>query len=276
MPTRRMAVLPPVLVLLLGAVAACAGGAAAEGGGAPDVRASAASPSTPPGGTAPRPIVPPEDLVRAIVDARTTAGSYDFTAALGSGDGLVATAGSVHLGQRGPTMSLTMLARDSPPLDLRLVEGTTYVRLGEATGGKFVVVDAADESHPLHSVVAEPMQLADPTMGMGERADAVVGVTVTGEPFELDGVQVQSYEVVVDPSKAPGGTTALGSDAPPGDELPSTLTYEYLVDGEGRVHQLNFTNGDFRARMGFSNWGSASPVAAPTADETAGDDPFTG
>ncbi|UZN03099.1 hypothetical protein [Cellulomonas sp. S1-8] len=276
MLSRRHARLAPALVLLLGALTACAGGATADAGTSPVPLAPApdavlASPEV----TGPATLTA-DDFIRTVVDAQVTAQSYDFTLSLGSGDELMAMNGSMHLGGGSPSFAMFVLMPDAPPMTIRSVAGMNYVSLGDVTGGKFLAVDPQDTSHPLTAVFADSMSQVDPTMGLGEQEAAVVSVTPDGGPVDLDGTQVQRYEVVVDPSKMPEKLAQLEAGLPPGMEVPETLTYTYVVDTEGRIQMVTFDVLGIRGRMGFSNWGSGTPVEAPTAEEITTEDPFTG
>ncbi|MBF0688397.1 MAG: hypothetical protein IR158_11625 [Cellulomonas sp.] len=254
----RRAVVVPSLVALLCVLPAC-GSTPADVAASPS--ATAAATPTPDGAAT----FTTDDLVAAITDAYSTAGSYDFTLVLGTDGALGEVAGSMHLGDvPAYDMTVTMMGME---MRMRAVDGQGYVSLGELTGGKFLAVDPADTSNPFAASFASSMDQADPSMGLKEHQAAIVSVTAVGEPTDVDGVQAQTYEVVVDPRKMPERMAELESNLPPGQELPETLTYTYLITADGLVPEVSYEILGIEGRMTTSNWGAAAPVTAPGADE---------
>ncbi|MBO0923837.1 hypothetical protein J1G44_06450 [Cellulomonas sp. zg-ZUI199] len=260
MLSRHRAVVVPSLVALLCALPACSS-APADVAASPSATAAATpTPEEAVGGTLTK-----DDFVRTITDAFTAVGSYDFTVVLGTDGSLGEVSGSMHLGEV-PSYDMTM-AMVGMEMRMRAVDGTGYVSLGELTGGKFLAVDPSDASDPFAAAFADSVNQADPSMGLKEHEAAIVSVTAVGEPTDVDGVQVRTYEVLVDPRKMPERMADLESSLPPGQEIPETLAYTYLITADGLVREVSYEILGIEGRMTTSNWGAAAPVTAPGPDE---------
>lgn len=260
MLSRRRAVVVPSLVALLCALPACSS-SPAEVAASPS--ASATASPTPEADSGP--VLTKDDLVSTIIAAYQEAGSYDFTLVMGEDGALGDMKGSMHLGEvPSYDMTMTMMGIE---MRMRAVDGLGYVSLGELTGGKFLAVDPADASDPFAESFADSMDQADPSMGLKEHEAAIVSVTPVGEPTDVDGVQVRTYEVVVDPRQMPEQMAELESNLPEGTELPETLTYTYVLDADGHVREVSYEILGIEGVMTTSNWGAAAPVVAPGPDE---------
>lgn len=272
---RRALVAPALAALLLAAVAGCAGGAGAPPGAGTEP-ATAAGPTAAEGtGPASPGTLTAADFVRTVTAAQVAAQSYEMTMTLRSGPTIVAMNGAVHLTDP-PALELQVLMPDLPPMTVRSVDGVGYVGLGELTEDKFLRVDPDDPSDPLAAAFAEYLRQADPTAGLAEQEAGIVEVTATGAPFELDGVEVRTYEVVVDPSRMPENLAEIEAALPPGAEVPETIVYTFVIDTAGRTRQMSFDVLGVRGDASFTAWGGARPVEAPTAEEITTRRPFAG
>lgn len=259
MLSRRRAVVVPSLVALLCALPACSS-PTAEFADGPSASASA-SPTPEAAGAA----LTEENLVSTIISSYQEAGSYDFTLVMGEDGALGDLTGSMHLGDvPSYDMTMTMMGIE---MRLRAVDGLGYVSLGELTGGKFIAVDPADPADPFAESFAGSMDQADPSMGLKEHEAAIVSVTPVGEPTTVDGVEVRTYEVLIDPRQMPERMAELESNLPAGQELPETLTYTYVIDTDGHVREVSYEILGIEGRMTTSNWGAAAPVVAPGPEE---------
>lgn len=260
MLSRRRAVVVPSLVALLCALPACGSAPAAVDPGRPVPVAASPTPEVDAG-----PVLTKDDFVATIVAAVQEAGSYDVTFLMGEDGSLGDVRGTMHLGDV-PAYELTM-TMVGMEMRMRAVDGLGYVSLGALTDGKFLTVDPTDASDPFAESFADSMEQADPSMGLEENEAAIVSVTPVGDPTEVDGVQVRTYDVVVDPRKMPERMADLESSMPPGTEVPETLTYTYVVDTDGRVREVTYEILGITGVMTMSNWGTAAPVVAPGPDE---------
>lgn len=275
MRTSRPVLAVPAAVVLLWTLTAC--GSPATGSGAPAATGSAAATPT----AEPTPEVPEltaENFVRTVVDAQAAAGSFEFTMTMtGGASESVESSGTVHLGDadaRATAMTTTLPGAE--PFEIRTTGGLTYLRFGELTGDKFLELDPADTSNPFAADLASMDGELDPTQELAEHEGSVVSVTKSGAPEQLDGVEVQAYDLVIDPSKLPEQLAELEASLPAGAAVPETLTYQYWVDASGLARRLRFEIMGAKAEMTFTSWGTAAPVVAPAADEISTENPFAG
>jgi hypothetical protein len=270
--SRRLLAVPTAVVLLWG-LTAC-GGATPEADSEPTAApsASATSEVTPEGVE-----LTTANFLESIMAAQIAAGSYDFTMTMTGGvDESLDASGTAHVGTDAQSFTMTMQLPDSDPVEMRSTGGMTYVKLGELTGGKFLQIDPNDTSNPLAAEFGDILGELDPSKELAEHEGSIAGVTKKGDPEDLDGVQVQEYEVVIDVTKLPEQLAELEKSLPAGTEPPSTLTYSYWVDSENRARRLVFSIMGAHAEMTFTNWGTAAPVVAPSAEEISTDNPFAG
>ena len=262
MLSRRRAVVVPSLVALLCTLPACSSSPAET---APQPSASTSATASPASEADGGPVLTKDDLVATIIAAYQEAGSYDFTLVMGEDGALGDVAGSMHLGDiPSYDMTMTMMGLE---MRMRAVDGLGYVSLGELSGGKFLAVDPADASDPFAEAFASSMDQADPSMGLKEHEAAIVSVTPVGDATEVDGVEVRTYEVVIDPRQMPERMAELESSLPEGAEVPATLTYTYDIDADGHVREVSYEILGIEGVMTTSNWGAAAPVVAPGPDE---------
>ena len=270
MLTPRRLLAAPAAALLALALAAC-------GGSAPEAAPSASPSASPSPSPEPEGLdLTAENFVATLTEALTAAGSYDFTMSMSAdGESLVAN-GSVQTQDGAQAIAMVMDMPEIGQMEVRLTGGMAYVGLGEITGGKFLQIDPADTSHPLADAFTGMVDEIDPTQGLTGEAQAIVSVTPVGEPEQLDGVEVQAYDLVVDPSKSPEMFAELQSSLPEGVEAPATITYRYWIDADALVRKASFDVLETSGEMTFSNWGNGTPVTAPTADQISTEDPFAG
>ncbi|GIG20877.1 hypothetical protein Cch01nite_16010 [Cellulomonas chitinilytica] len=270
MPSYRRLLALPVAACLAWTLTACGGGAggAAEGA-SPDPVETASATATPEA---------PELTLANFVDTLTAAqngtGSYDFSLAItAEGQEIVAT-GSANVADGAQDVAMTMSYPGAGDFDIRIVGGVMYMSMGDLTGGKFLQIDPNDATNPLSAGLGDITGDIDPAKTMAAQKVAITEVTKTGEPEQLDGVEVQQYVVVVDPSKLDAEQRKpFDEAAAAGVPLPATLTYTYWVDSANLIHKVAFDIGA-KTEMTFSNWGAGAPVVAPTADQITTENPF--
>lgn len=270
MLTSRLAAAPAAALLAL-ALAAC-------GGSSTDAEAEA--PTSPSASVEETPEADGLDLTvenfaQVTTDAMTAAGSYDFLMEMDAAGEAMTMSGSADLS--GDTQSIAVKTDMAGlTMEVRAHEGMAYVNLGEITGGKFIAIDPTDASNPLADSFSDLAGEVDPTQDILAYEEAMVSVTPTGEPEQLDGVEVQAYDVVIDPTKAPELAADLESSLPLGVEMPETITYTYWLDADALTHRIRFAFLEVSADMRFSSWGSATPVTAPAPEEITTESPFGG
>ena len=272
MLTSRLAAAPAAALLAL-ALAACGSSTEAEAPASPSASPSPSVEETP---EAEGLDITVENFAEVTTAAMLGAGSYDFSMAMDAAGEAMTMSGSADVSGGTQKVAVKMELADLGPMEVRAVDGVAYVNLGEITGGKFIAVDPADTSNPLAESFSGLADEVDPTKDLIAYKQAIVSVTPSGEPEQLHGVEVQAYDVVIDPSKAPELAAELGSSMPAGTEMPETITYTYWLDADALTHRIRFAFLEVSADMNFSAWGSATPVTAPAPEEITTESPFGG
>lgn len=259
----RLAALP-VAVVLAGSLAAC-------GGGAPSAEPSTPAPAT--SSSAPEVEALTVENIAARLDASQQAvTSYDLTLTASGAVAMEAT-GSADLADGKQNVSMVMSSPEMGDLEFRLVDGVVYLNMGPLTGGLFLKADPNDPANELASAFAgfEDEILGSELDGM---EDAVTSVAPVGEPEQLDGVEVQGYEVVID-------TTKIAAEVAEGllleealDALPATLTYTYWLDADDIPRKIQYEVAGSITTMTMSNVNAGTPVVAPPADQITTELPF--
>ena len=166
-------------------------------------------------------------------------------------------------------MSMTMDLPDVGSVDMLMVDGAVYMNMGELTGGKWFVIDIDDPSLGL-----DQMPEVDPVGDAQDLQPALISVTKVGEPEVVDGVEVQEYEVVVEPAKVGGDMKKQMDESwaqleEQGIELPTELTYHYFLGADGLMRRVSVEMLDgLSTEMTFADWGQPVDIEAPPASET--------
>lgn len=277
MRTSRCLLAAPVTVVLLGALAAC-------GGSSSGVSAGSSSPEA--ATVAEEPLVEEpqvevveltaENLVETIAAAQQEAATYDFAlTSAGAGYAMQASGSARLLGSGETELAMVLTGPQTGDMEIRLVGGLVYLSLGEVTQGKFLQIDPNDPSDPFAAVAGNLADQADPTKGMAKSQAAIIGVTKSGDPQQMDGVLAQPYEVVIDTTMLPPEARAAFAEAEAaGLTLPATITYVYWMGPDNLIRMLSFDLLGTSSEMTFTNWGSGAPISVPSADQVTTEAPF--
>ncbi|MBB2924916.1 hypothetical protein [Cellulomonas cellasea] len=274
MRSSRRLLAVPAAVALLWSLTACSG-STTEASTEPTTKPSASAEATK---EAEAVEITQANFLQTIAAAQAEASSYDFTMSTTAEGQSMAATGSVQVEDGGAqALSMVMELPEMGQMEVRMAGGLTYMNLGEMTGGKFLQIDPADASNPLAAGLGDMTGEIDPTKALAGAEAAVTSVTKKGDAEDVDGVQATPYEVVLDPSKLPEEQRAgLDQAAAAGVAIPTTFVYTYWLDADNLVRKMAFDLMGSKTEMTFSNWGSAAPVTAPTADQITTENPFAG
>ena len=269
MRTSRRLLAVPAAVALLVALTACAGASPEPGADVKDTPAATA-----PAEQAVE--LTTANFVDTLVSAQKKAGSYDFTMTTTAAGQTMTATGSMHAEGETPAIAMVMSTPEmGSDLEIRFVDGIMYMNLGELTANKFLQIDPTDATNPLAAGMGDMTGSLDPTKSMRAQEAAIMAVTKTGEPEEVDGVMAQPYEVVMDTTKlAKEQRAQFDAAAAAGLEIPSELRYRYWFDAENLMRKMVVDVMGSQTEMIFRNWGSGAAVEAPTADQITTDSPF--
>jgi hypothetical protein len=272
MRSSRRLLAVPATAALVWALAACGGGAPAAQDEAPATTAAATKEAE----EAPAAVeITAANIIEVLSAGQKEAGSYDFAMTTVAEGQTITSTGSAHVSGDTQELSMTMTIPGAGETAMRLVGGMLYMNMGEMTGGKYLQIDPADTTNPLSASVGEITSSLDPTKGVAGQQAAIVSVTKSGAPEQLDGVDAQPYELVIDPSKISGDARAsLDQAAAAGVTLPATIVYTYWIGPDGLIRKMAFDLMGGHTEMTFSSWGHGAPVVAPTADEISTENPF--
>lgn len=137
-------------------------------------------------------------------------------------------------------------------IDIRTVEGTTYMRVPESRG---LWVNLAEGGGGIPG--ADLAKEADPRQGIKELRATIDEVRFSG-PETIDGVRTRRFQLVTQPAATP----KAGSD---GAGQP-TVTH-FWFDDQGRVvrRQTEFAQTG-SATFSWTKWGEPVKIARPTSD----------
>ena len=191
--------------------------------------------------------------------------SYSMSATIGVADQSIAMNGVLN----GKDLQISETVPGlSSPIDIRYVDGAAYVNLGDATNGLFWQLDLTDTSNPLSAALSQATGQASIADSIASVQPAIVSVTPSGAPEDLDGVSTQPYEVVVDTTKITGAAADQFATAKAqGVTVPDTITYTYWIGTDKLPRKMTMDLLGSTTEMLFTNWGSRTPVEAPTPDQ---------
>ncbi|MFT4189463.1 MAG: hypothetical protein QM621_12880 [Aeromicrobium sp.] len=160
-------------------------------------------------------------------------------------------------------------------MEMLVVDGSMYMKMGEMTGGKYVQTSLDD---PQYGATVEQLDLGTQLKTFEE---ALVEFEATGESEEIDGVDAAEYVLTLDSEKV---MEDLGQDLSSlegsGVELPETMEYTLFVGDDDlprrMVANVDLGAGSSEMTMDFFDWGTGADVEAPSADEITTENPFAG
>lgn len=256
----------PVTAVLAWSLTACGGSAPEAPAGASDQPSATQEEEAPVAEPAGFELT--KDNLGELATAMQAAGTYDTTMVTDVQGAQMTAQGQARVTDAGNELVMTMSsAQMAAPLEIRLVGGQMYINMGELTGGKFWQLDPTDTSNPLAASMGQSTG-SSATESLQEILPALVSVTPSGAPEQLDGVSAQPYEVVVDSSKMAGqaGEQFAAAQAA-GVEVPATVTYTYWVGADKLPRKLVMEILGSHIEMTLSNWGGDVTIEAPPADQ---------
>lgn len=218
-----------------------------------------------------------DEFIARVSDAERTAGSVALDVRVGDPEASdqMRMAGRMRHGTRPSdiAMDLTVSGAAFPdPLSVIVIDETMYLRMGAATGEKYVAYDLDDPSSSMGDLLGG-VQL-DPTAQVRGFSGAI-------EAFEADGLQrldrvdTTRYRVTVNTAKLLENLDTT-SDAVfgVGVEPPDQVTYEFWVGADRLPRRISFTIAGVVTRMDLTAWGEPMEIRPPTRGQLTERDPF--
>lgn len=261
---RRLAV-AAALPLLVSGVAACGGSdEPSMGEAASESPAGEESPSEdgaeegPEEGQEIEPASFAEDVAEGLDSVSTARMTMEVT-----GQGDMTMEGDVDYTTKPPSFAATMSsATTGTPegMEVIMVDGMLYLT-HPAAKGKFIEIDLDDPSGPMAGM-GELSEQMDLRQSMKTFTEAVTKVTYVGEE-EVDGEELERYEITMDPSKAKSM-----QNVPAGTE---PVTYDAWFDDDKVMRQMavDMPGGSGTMSMKLSDLGKDVEIEAPPANKIA-------
>ncbi|MEJ7634525.1 hypothetical protein [Aeromicrobium sp.] len=213
------------------------------------------------------------NFAEVVTAAQAEAKTSHVVMDVGIGGQSIKGEGDVEVGSDAASTSMALVmdmgAAGAGKFDMRLVDETLYLSLGEATKGKFAKIDLTDESNPIAKQYGKLAEQMDPSKQLGQFAEAVKSFDKKGSPQKLDGVDAQPYEIVVETAKIPGM-----ADLPQGGStaIPKTLTYTLFVGSDDLPRRIVTAVAGSKVTVDYSKWGEPVDIEAPAPDEISDQD----
>jgi hypothetical protein len=170
--------------------------------------------------------------------------------------------GALDLTGSKPAMDMTMNLGSAAmgDVEMRLVDQTMYMRLGQMTQGKFVKFDLSDPNSPLGSLTSSLDQL-DPSKLMSDlKPSTFRGVRLVGT--DSSG---KHYHAVLVTANAP---QLKGLPASETAALPKTMAYDVWLDGQGRFSKFVVSIPKLmKLTAHYTDYGAPVHIAAPPASQ---------
>lgn len=174
-------------------------------------------------------------------------------------------------------MKLSMV-EGGTAMEVVVLDGTLYLNMADTGGAPewvSIVPDEIGQDDPLAEmigVIADSVGSMDVAAQTELTADAVTSFEHTGTE-QVDGQDVDVYEVLIDASKLPaasGGTDPVAAGAVAAGVL-GEMSMAYRVSPEGlllSVDTITAVDGqDMTMTMTYSGWGEPVSIEAPPADQ---------
>lgn len=211
----------------------------------------------------------PDELYATLSQAFTDATTYRTSTTITSSAGTSTQVADVAVTDGTVATAVTSTAAGVES-QVVVVDGQTYLGLGELGQGLFVRIDA-DDTNPLAAALSSLDAISDPTAAVAPLKDAITAVEVVGDE-DVDGVAATHYALTLDPTATAdlGAALGAGATADPSTEAP---TYDLWLDGQSRPSRLSATVQGTQVETTYTDWGDPSiVVTAPGPDEIS---PYT-
>jgi len=239
-------------------------GASDSGGGSGGSTSQASAPLT------------QDNFASAVSDAQSKAESAHMEMSVESMGMEIEGAGDISASESGDPkdaqMSLTMEMPVIDEMEMRLVDGFIYMKMGSYTQDKFVEVDLSDPDNPLGTSLDDITKQADPNAMVEEMAGSMENFEKTDETEEFEGVEATKYVLTLDGKGMSGliesqGSATGGSTA----DLPDEVEAYMWIDDDNLMHKMTMDIDEgsvpMSMEMTFTDWGKSVDIKAPPKGE---------
>ena len=211
------------------------------------------------------------NFTKTLSSSQSKAKSAHVDMTIGVGGQTVKAQGDIAVGKTAAdsAMTMTMDMGSSMKVDMRLVDATLYMNMGQMTQDKFVKIDLTDESNPLGKQFSQLTDQMDPSKQLAQLEEAVTKFEKKGEPQKIDGVDTQPYAVTVDTSKLKAMADLPASAT---SQMPKTIDYTMYVGTDELLRRMEFDMAGSKAQIDYSKWGEPVDILAPAAGDISDQD----
>lgn len=202
-----------------------------------------------------------DNFVQRITDAQQKAGTAEISQSMTVQGQTVATTGQMKIDKdpKKIAMSMTSKMPDGSQMEIRIVDGVTYMNLGAMTDNKFAKLDGAGSQLEKQLGTSQ----ADVTAQLGAFKTALVDFKQDGSE-KLDGVDAARYVLTLDTAKL---FKAMGNEVPAESKLGKTINYEMFIGSDDLVRRYKMDVAGTPVQVDYSKWGEPLDIVAPTADQ---------
>ncbi len=206
------------------------------------------------------------NFAQVIADSQAKAKSVHVDMTIGVAGQKVTAQGDVAIGSKpaDSAMVMTMDMGPSASFEMRLVDQTMFMNMGELSEGKFLKIDLSDGDNALTRQFGQMLDQMDPAKQMAQLDKAVTSFEKKGEPMSLDGVKAQPYVMEVDTSKIDSFKDLPGSSA---SMIPKSIVYTIYIGPDDLLRRMTFDIAGSEATIDYSKWGEPVEITAPSAGE---------
>lgn len=149
-------------------------------------------------------------------------------------------------------------------MEVRVVGGNLYMKMGQMTGDKFVEIDLDDPDGAFGKSFGNLTEQVDPGEQLALFDEALVEFENQGSGGEIDGVETSKLRLVLDTEKVLGAN----ADAKKlGSKLPQQMEYVLFVGQDDLMRRMVADIAGTSTTTDWSRWGEDVEVEAPKKSE---------
>lgn len=208
------------------------------------------------------------NFTQVLAASQVKAKSSHIDMTIGVSGQTIKAQGDVAVGSSPTDSAMTMtMDMGSMKIDMRLVDQTMYMNMGQMTDNKFLKIDLTDENNPIAKQYGQLMDQMDPAKQMEQFKEALTSFDKKGEPKTIDGVKAQPYVVTVDTSKMEAFKNLDGAG-----QIPDSIVYTMYIGPDNLPRRMEFEVAGSKSTMDYSKWGEPVDIKAPAAGEISDQD----
>lgn len=166
-------------------------------------------------------------------------------------------------------MSMTLEIPSMGELEMRLVDGIAYIKMGSMTQDKFIEMDLTSDNNQFGKSLDQMTQQADPNAMVEQLAGSLKDFEKTDETEEIDGVETTKYVLTIDGRKV--GGMMSGSAMSGSGDMPKEVTADVWIGEDDLLRKMTMemeaAGTPIDMEMTFTDWGDPVEVEAPSKKE---------